>query len=233
MENKSELNVFWGSGSPVSWRVLVALALKEIPYTSRQLEISQKDHKSEWFLALNPRGTFPVIQHGDVVVRDSLAILHYLEDAFPKSNRLLPDTPAKAAMVWQCIGDHEGFLGPHAQTLARGIFRKPPVKDRDAFEGALEKAVEEIQRLDAHLSEHAWVAETAKVSLADVVYYPTLMRLQRVSTRPKAAEWDMPFSSFDTFKGISAWLKRLEAYPGVVEAYPPHWGPHPFNVAPQ
>jgi glutathione S-transferase len=78
------LTIYWGSGSPVSWRALLALAIKELPYESHQLQLSEKEHRSEAFLALSPRGTFPILRDGDHVVRESLAILNYLEVLHPE-----------------------------------------------------------------------------------------------------------------------------------------------------
>ena len=39
------LEVFWGSGSPFSWRVLLALEYKRVPYESRLLQFAKKEHK--------------------------------------------------------------------------------------------------------------------------------------------------------------------------------------------
>jgi len=50
------IEVFWGSGSPVAWRVLLALEYKRLPYVSHLLQFSKQEHKSPQMLALNPRG---------------------------------------------------------------------------------------------------------------------------------------------------------------------------------
>src|SRR5215813_8198463 len=77
------LEIYWGSGSPFAWRVLLAAELKRIPYESRLLEFSKGDLKTPEFLALNPRGKVPVIRDGDVVLAESLAIIAYLERKHP------------------------------------------------------------------------------------------------------------------------------------------------------
>ncbi len=50
------IELFWGSGSPVAWRVLLALEYKRLPYVSHLLQFSKQEHKSPQMLALNPRG---------------------------------------------------------------------------------------------------------------------------------------------------------------------------------
>jgi hypothetical protein len=47
------MEIYWGSGSPFAWQVLLALEVKKIPYASRLLEFSKGQHKSPEYLALN------------------------------------------------------------------------------------------------------------------------------------------------------------------------------------
>jgi glutathione S-transferase len=56
------VDVYWGSGSPFAWRVLLTLELKQVPYESHLLECSKREHKSPEMLAMNPRGKVPVLQ---------------------------------------------------------------------------------------------------------------------------------------------------------------------------
>jgi glutathione S-transferase len=53
------IEVFWSSGSPFSWRVLLALEAKRLPYTSRLLAMSKREHQAAAYPALNPRGPRP------------------------------------------------------------------------------------------------------------------------------------------------------------------------------
>jgi glutathione S-transferase len=73
------IDLYWGSGSPYAWRVLLALEFKHVPYTSHVLQFSKQEHKSPQMLALNPRGRVPVLKDGDYVVFESLAVLYYLD----------------------------------------------------------------------------------------------------------------------------------------------------------
>src|SRR5690348_16085563 len=47
------IDVYWGSGSPFSWRVLLALELKRLPYANHLLQFSKQEHKSPQMLSLN------------------------------------------------------------------------------------------------------------------------------------------------------------------------------------
>ena len=93
------IEVFWGSGSPYAWRVLLALEYKRLPYVSHLLQFSKQEHKSQEMLSLNPRGRVPVLKDGDYVCFESLAILYYLDLKYPEptaeSRKLLKDAREK------------------------------------------------------------------------------------------------------------------------------------------
>ena len=66
-------------------------ALEEIgePYEFYQLDFSKGDHRSEFFLKLNPAGKVPALQDGDLTLTESGAICNYLANLYPE-HRLIP-----------------------------------------------------------------------------------------------------------------------------------------------
>ena len=68
------LELWWGSGSPFSWRALLALEYRGSP-TSRTWCIRQAGAQVALLLKMNPRGRVPVLKDGDYVCFESLAIL--------------------------------------------------------------------------------------------------------------------------------------------------------------
>src|SRR5262245_31313713 len=56
------IDVYWGSGSPYSWRVLLALEHKGLAYESHVLHLGMQEHKAPHMLAINPRGRVPVLK---------------------------------------------------------------------------------------------------------------------------------------------------------------------------
>jgi glutathione S-transferase len=69
------LEVYWASGSPFAWRVLLTLAVKRLPYQSRLLSFAKGENKSAEYLAMNPRGKVPTLKDGDFALYESLAIM--------------------------------------------------------------------------------------------------------------------------------------------------------------
>jgi len=60
------------------------------PYDIHLLNLSKGDNRTAAYLAVNPMGKVPALQHGDAVVTESAAICTYLADAFPKAGLSIP-----------------------------------------------------------------------------------------------------------------------------------------------
>lgn len=72
--------------NPQSRGNIVHWMLEELgqPYTTHVLHY-ENTMKAPEYLAINPMGKVPAIQHGDVVVTEAAAICAYLADAFPEA----------------------------------------------------------------------------------------------------------------------------------------------------
>jgi maleylacetoacetate isomerase len=88
---------FFRSGA--SYRVRIALALKGLAYETVPVHLGRGEHRGEPFRAVNPQRRVPALQldDGSVLVQ-SLAIIEYLDEAYP-SPRLLPQDPLRRAKV--------------------------------------------------------------------------------------------------------------------------------------
>lgn len=84
--------------STAAYRVRIALNLKEIDHTLLPVNLLTGEHKQKVFLAQNPQGLLPTMQVGDAVLTQSMAILEYLEEAYPQ-NALLPKDALQRAAV--------------------------------------------------------------------------------------------------------------------------------------
>ena len=86
--------------SSASYRARIALNFKGLPYEAVAVDLRApvSAQRSAEFLALNPEGLVPVLIDGAHVVRQSLAIIEYLEETHP-APPLLPSSPAARAQV--------------------------------------------------------------------------------------------------------------------------------------
>ena len=76
--------LYFISGSPPAWRVTLALWAKGIPYTARRLHTDNGGNRTVDYLALNPRGQVPTLVHSGTALTESVAILAYLDAAWPE-----------------------------------------------------------------------------------------------------------------------------------------------------
>ena len=67
------LTLYWGSGSPFSWRVLLAMEHKGLQYESQLLHFDKQEQQSPQMLKMNPRGRVPVKSQLGLVHRSPLA----------------------------------------------------------------------------------------------------------------------------------------------------------------
>jgi glutathione S-transferase len=72
----------WGIGTPRTMRVHWMLLEFGLDYESRPIGPRTGETTSEEFLALNPRHKIPVLQHGELTLCESAAIINYIGDTF-------------------------------------------------------------------------------------------------------------------------------------------------------
>ncbi|MGA2342447.1 MAG: maleylacetoacetate isomerase [Steroidobacteraceae bacterium] len=85
--------------SSASYRVRIALALKGIEVTTVTKQLRRGEQRAKDFLQINPQGFVPVLcLDGGQVLTQSLAIIEYLDEAYPQPP-LLPGAPLERARV--------------------------------------------------------------------------------------------------------------------------------------
>jgi maleylpyruvate isomerase len=92
--------ILYGYGlSSASYRVRIALALKNLPYTSISKNLRAGEHRLSEFLRINVQGFVPALGLDDgAVLIQSVAIIEYLDEIYP-TPRLLPAEPLARARV--------------------------------------------------------------------------------------------------------------------------------------
>lgn len=98
MSEQLRLYSYWRSSA--AYRVRIGLALKSLPYETLSVHLVRDggEQHQPGYVAMNPQHMVPTLMHGVRVIRQSLAILEYLDEAWP-SPRLLPMTARDRARV--------------------------------------------------------------------------------------------------------------------------------------
>lgn len=76
-----KLHSFFNSSA--SYRVRIALNLKGIEWVTLPVNLRSGEQNSTQFKSLNPAGMVPTLEHGNLKLSQSLAIIDYLDQAFP------------------------------------------------------------------------------------------------------------------------------------------------------
>jgi glutathione S-transferase len=218
------IELFWISGSPFSWRVMLTLEAKQIPYTSRLLQASKGEHKNPDFLALNPRGKVPTLRDGDFVLSESLAIMQYLDVKYA-SNPMFGRTARDTAVIWRAISAFLSYLQlPIIRISGPLNFGKSEEKAGD-IRAAQPEVHAELEKLEAALAHNAWLAGEG-MTAADATVYPFLKILLRVVGKEEARPFDLGLLPLGSrYPRLAAWMDQVEQLPGYQRTYPPHWRP--------
>lgn len=216
------------SGSPNGWRVLLALTLKALPYDVNYLQLSNMEHKSEEYLKLNPRGKVPVLHAGGHFIRDSIAILAWL-DRKHSDTPLFGTSADEAREIWQVTMEtaeylRAAFQGVFTPILIRGVsYDEAEASVREQLDAASVILKSELDRLETLLRSGAYMVGD-RPSAADCVTFPEVRMMARaIHTKSN----DMEALGLDTlerdYPKLSEWSDRVLALPGVIDTMPVHW----------
>lgn len=216
------LELYWGSGSPFAWRVMLTLEVKGLAYQSKLLEFSKGDHKAAGFLKLNPRGKVPLLKDDDFILNESLAIMAYLDKKYP-SPPLFGTSPQETGLIWRAVMETEAYLLSAGDKVIRPVFFGKGLDETAKIRQAAQAVRQELQRIDRELSGSTWLVGK-QISAADISLFPLIQTILRAAGKDAAKSLNLEFLPMaDTFPNLSGWVKRIEALPGYERTYPPHW----------
>jgi glutathione S-transferase len=155
--------------------------------------------KSPEYLKINPFGQVPAMKEGDLVLRDSNAILLYLAEAYDADRDYLPADPVRRAHVYEWLATAAGplYLGPARARRIRAFGGDEGHAEAVRVSEALLAVMEE------HLASRTWLVDGGP-TLADVACYAYIAVAGEggVDTGPYA--------------NVRTWLQSVEALDGFV-----------------
>jgi glutathione S-transferase len=216
------LDFYWFSGSCNSWRVMLALELKRVPYQAHLLTHAKGEHKSPEYLAINPRGQVPAIKDGDFTLYQSMAILLYLDRKYPDPP-LFGRTAEQGGRILQRAQELVFHLEPKVDRVVLPIYQGKVAEQAAAIQAAAVEAHAELARWEAVLADGPFLAGDA-VSAADLTAVAFVQHLRRGAGKEAARPLELGLLPLEArYPRLAAWLGRMEALPGYERTYPPHW----------
>ncbi len=181
------------------YKVRLLCSLLGVEYTRKSIDLLQGEHQTPGFLALNPFGQLPVLVAGDLVIRDSHAILIWLARRHGGS-QWMPTDIDEEAMVngWLSAAAYEIRLGPYDARLKK-LFPWLCVN----AEAVTENTARALRLYEQRLQDREWIA-LDRPTVADVAPYPALAQ---------CGDGDV---SLDDYPAIRGWMARMQALPGFV-----------------
>lgn len=232
------LELFHNDMSTCSQKVRMALAEKNLEWTSHHLNLRAADQQTPDYLALNPNGVVPTIRDNGTVVIESTVINEYIDDAYPEPSLRPADSAARARMrLWtkqlddglhaatgvvsSCIAFRFQHLdGKTTEELEAYLARMPDAAKRERqteniFKGVDSKffpaAVRRFEKLLGDMNDalaNSRWLAGDEFSLADVAYTPYAVRLDHLQLN---GMWDEKPAYAD-------WYERLKQRPAFQNA---------------
>ncbi len=176
---------YWRSSA--AWRVRIGLKLKGLDYRSVPVHLVRdggEQHRSG-YRALNPAGLVPALVHDGQVITQSLAILEYLDDAFPATLRLLPADAAGRARVRALALTIASDTHPIHNLRVQQYLRNEAGLSEDAVAGFvkhwLETGFATLERLLVDSPDTGACCHGEQPGLADCVLVPAVYAARRFS----------------------------------------------------
>ena len=222
-----------------SLKALIALKEKGLEFQSIYIDLHKFEQHEPWFVAINPEGQVPVLDHDGFIVTHTTVINEYLEDAFTDAPALRPADPqGKARMrYWNKFCDEHVMnyvsmhgwhrmvaiiarsvdVGEFERLMARIPLQEQREKWRTARSGfspadlanATRKIEVAVDKVEKQLAATPWLAGSM-YTLADVNFFAYCgVSLQRM----------FPEMNLETrAPRLLDWLARVRARPGVKAA---------------
>jgi glutathione S-transferase len=221
-----------------SAKPMICLHEKGLEFESHYIDLHAFEQHSPEYVAINPNGQVPALEHDGKIITESTVINEYLEDVFPEV-RLRPEDPYERAQmrIWSKFVDEYycpalSLIGWHnmiadiVKDLSEEEFeaylaRIPLQEQRDKWRLAATKSFPQeqlddavrrlrvsIQRHEERLTKSEWLAGP-HYSLADVNTY----------SMTAAMPFYFPdfFNEKDSPRSVE-WLQKMNERPGVKAA---------------
>lgn len=189
------------------YKVRLFLSILGLEYQNHQIDFYPgREHKSDWFLGINPLGQLPVLETEGRILRDAQAILTWLALKYDKTGQWYPVADADRAakvMEWMFFADQLTATSSAARLHDTMMYQDIDVE-------AARKGAHRLLRI---LDEHLWFGEKTGFdwlvagdhpSIADLAVFPYV-----------ALSEDGGISRID-YPALRRWLDRVKRIKGFV-----------------
>jgi len=201
-----KLYTYWRSSA--AFRVRIALNLKGLAWESvpKHLLRDGGEQRAHDYLALNPQGLVPALDHDGTLVTQSLAICEYLEEIHPEPRLLPGDAAARArirAMALAVACDIHPLNNLRVLLYLRGELRQEDEAVNRWARHWISRGFEALEQMVARHSADGLHCHGAGVTLAYVFLLPQVFNARRV---------DLDLAPYPRINAVAAHLEALPAF---------------------
>jgi glutathione S-transferase len=240
MEYAMPFTLYNAPQSTCSQRVRFVLNAKGLPFEEHKLDLLAGDQLKPEYLALNPNGVVPTLDHGGNVVIDSSVIIEYLDEVVPEASftprdpvkratmrslmRFIDEMPAAAVRVptfnlaflprFAAMSEAEFVAFAESKPLRKEFMLAMGRKGfpQKEMDGAMGRLRRSYERMDEAIeaSGGPWLLGK-DITLADVAVMPAIVRMADLG---RESDWaDLP--------RVAKWYELIRAQPAFKPTYYP------------
>jgi glutathione S-transferase len=227
--------------STCSQRVRFALNAKGLPFSEIKLDLLAGDQLKPGYLALNPNGVVPTLDHDGAIVIDSSVIMEYLDEIAPEPKNFTPhdpvlrakmralmhfidEMPAPAVRVptfnlaflprFAAMSEEEFTAFAESKPLRREFMLAMGRKGfpQKDMDAAMGRLRRTYERMDAEIEKSGGPwLLGSNISLADIMVMPAIVRMADLGQ--DTAWQDLP--------RVQRWFDAIRAQPAFASTYYP------------
>ncbi len=197
--------------SSASYRVRIACALKGLDIDTVLVNFRDNEQRSEGYLNVAPSGLVPALETNQITLTQSLAIIRYLDRAYPDTQLMIPLDLMDEARVLEMSLTISCDIHPINNLRVLNYVKDNYRADDAAVKAwvaewiilgfsALEEQVKQAHKITASSGEFCY-GDTA--TLADACLVPQMFNARRFS---------VPLDDFPTLQEIDRQLTQLPAF---------------------
>ena len=194
---------YWRSSA--SYRVRIALNLKDIAYQAVSIDLQTQQHGGAEHRARNPQGFVPALDIDGSMMTQSLAIIEYLDSRNP-APALLPADPAEAArlraIAYAIAMEIHPICNPSVVAHHAAAFDGSDDDRKIWMQHFIDKGLRAVEVLANHPASGRFLHGDS-AGLADIVLVPQLYNARR---------WDVPLDDMPRLTAIDAACRDLPAF---------------------
>ncbi len=147
----------YGSPRSSAGRCVWALEEAGIAYSLKDIDMKNKEHKSEAYLKINPMGKVPAMVDGDVTLFESMAINYYIAEKYKNELLGISDREKGLTMQWSFWSTSELQL-PIIEIFIQKVFMPDNKRDHSIIENNLKKLPSLLKVLNDSLHDKKYLS---------------------------------------------------------------------------